>query len=41
MNAPQNIGAERQRLAREIFESAVSFDDPVAKILYTRISHVS
>lgn len=31
---PQNIGAELQRLAREIFESAVSFDDPVVKILY-------
>jgi hypothetical protein len=35
---PQNIGAELQRLAREIFESAVSFDDPVVKILYKNVA---
>jgi hypothetical protein len=35
---PQNIGAELQRLAREIFESAVSFDDRVAKIPYKNVA---
>ncbi len=34
----QNIGAELQRLAQEIFESAVSFDAPVVKILYKNVA---
>lgn len=35
---PEKIKAELQRLAQEIFESAVSFDAPVVKILYKNVA---
>jgi hypothetical protein len=35
---PDKIAAELQRLAQEIFESAVSFDAPVVKILYKNVA---
>jgi hypothetical protein len=33
-----NIKAELQRFAREIFESAISFDEPKVKVLYKNVA---
>lgn len=35
---PQNIKAELKRLAQEIFESGISFDDPKVKVLYKNVA---
>jgi hypothetical protein len=35
---PENIRNELQRLAQEIFESAISFDEPKVKILYKNVA---
>jgi len=35
---PENIRVELQRLAQEIFESAVSFDEPKVRILYKNVA---
>jgi hypothetical protein len=35
---PEKIRTELQRLAQEIFESAVSFDPPLVKILYKNVA---
>jgi len=36
--SPETIRIELQRLAKEIFDSAVAFDCPVAKILYKNVA---
>jgi len=35
---PQNIKAELARFAQEIFENAISFDDPKVKVLYKNVA---